>query len=71
MAGERYSKVVTRKGRKYRYDYKDCYLQWVDKGGDVVDEIGLSRENWDDRQARNEYIDGWRAEIDESIAYMI
>lgn len=68
---ERYSKVVKRKGRRYRYDYKDAYLQWVDENDEIVDEVGLHKENWENREARNEYIDGWRAELDEELAYLI
>lgn len=71
MADERYSKIVRRKGRYFRYDFKDCYLQWVTKDGELIDEVGLHKENWENKGSRNEYIDGWMEEQMESIGYMI
>lgn len=71
MADERYSKIVRRKGRYFRYDFKDRYLQLVTKDGELIDEVGLHKENWENKGSRNEYIDGWMEEQMESIGYMI
>ena len=68
---ERYSKSIKRNGRFFRYDYKDCYLQWVTADGELVDEIGFHKENWDDPELRNEYIDQWIAEEEEAVKYML
>jgi len=37
----------------------------------VFDSIGLSRENWDDKEARDEYLHGWMFEMEEELAYMM
>ncbi len=66
----RYSEIIKRKGNYFRYSFKGCYLQWVEKDGELIDEIGLHRENWEHKKTRNEYIDRWMAEQKESLAYM-
>lgn len=32
--------------------------------------VGLMREDWDDKEARNEYLDGWMEEMEEETACM-
>lgn len=77
MMNERYSDIYNYHGRIYRYDYKDCYLQWIDNSDEepdkfeVVDEIGLSRENWDNKEVRDEYLAEWAAEIDAEVEDMM
>lgn len=68
---QRYSKAVKRKGRFFRYDYSGCYLQWITKSGELIDEIGLCKENWEDDEARNEYIDEWMAQEEEAISHLL
>ena len=36
----------------------------------VIDTIGLSRENWNDREARNAYLEGWSSDLDEETSYL-
>lgn len=36
----------------------------------VINSVGLSRENWDDKEARDEYLYGWCMEMEEELAYM-
>lgn len=42
-----YSKVYKFKRRSFRYNYGTSSLQWI-YGTEVVDEVGLSRDNWED-----------------------
>ena len=68
---QHYSKVVKRKGRFFRYDYSGCYLQWITKSGELIDEIGFCKENWEDDETRNEYIDEWMAQEEEAISHLL
>lgn len=43
----------------------------VEEGMVVYDTIGLSRENWDDPEAREEYLEGWCFDMDEMTAEFI
>jgi len=36
----------------------------------IIDSIGLSRENWDNKEARDEYLHGWCMNMEEEQAYM-
>ena len=62
-------------------DVKDN-KEWIEKYGKPLFEIdedgyieiqsvGLSKSNWTDRQARNEYLDEWIYELEEETAYLI
>lgn len=40
-------------------------------GYTLVDSIGLSPENWEDKEARDEYLEGWQAEqMEEATAWL-
>lgn len=43
-------------------------LYEVEAGMIVADSVGLSRENWDDLESREEYLSEWVSEIDEIFA---
>lgn len=69
----KYSKVIKRNGKQFRYDYTGAYLQWVEdlgEGLEVIDEIGLQRYNWENKASRNEFIDGWCDELEVELAYL-
>ena len=36
----------------------------------VLDTIGLSRENWADKEARDSYLFGWCNDLDEELSSM-
>jgi len=36
----------------------------------VLERVGLSRENWDNKETRDEYLSGWCFELEEELAYM-
>lgn len=40
------------------------------KGFCVVGVVGLSKENWEDKEARLEYLQGWSDELDEEGAIL-
>ena len=41
-----------------------------DDGYMVLDTIGLSRTNWEDKETRDEYLAAWAADIDEWVEMM-
>lgn len=43
---ENLSKIYKFEGWKFRYDYDNALLCWIDDDGSVLDEVGLSRDNW-------------------------
>lgn len=36
-----------------------------------INSVGLGRENWDDKEARDEYLREWCFEMNEELAYMM
>ena len=75
-----YSKLYTLNGKTYRYDFDKALVEWVRKpsketlaadiveGYTVIDCIGLARENWEDKEARDEHLEGWQFEIEAETA---
>lgn len=53
-----------------KYGYK---LFGTDKTGEymIVDSIGLRRENWKDKESRDDYLDQWNYELDMETEYMM
>lgn len=58
-------------------------LDWMEKhngkplvgmdedGFSVVESVGLRRENWENKEARMEYLNVWADELDEEAAYLM
>ena len=47
-------------------------LWGIDKDGYIVlDSAGLSRENWDDKEIRQEYLTEWCYEISDEVNYLV
>lgn len=58
-------------------------LDWMEKhngkplvgmdenGFSVVESVGLRRENWENKEARMEYLSVWADELDEEAAYLM
>ena len=42
-----------------------------DQGLMSYESVGLRRENWMEKSARNEYLDEWNAELDEELSCMM
>ena len=40
-----------------------------EKGYEVIAAVGLSVENWRNKEVRNEYLDGWIWEMNEEVRY--
>jgi len=51
--------------------YSKPLFEIQDDGYMVIDSIGLSREHWDDKEARNEYLNEWCMQMEEELSYMI
>lgn len=66
-----YSKPVKVNGKLFRYNYKYNEVEYITHESnefgpiEVIDSVGLSKENWENKEARNEYLQGWIAELDE------
>ena len=37
----------------------------------LIDGVGLRKENWRNREARDEYLDLWLCEMEEEMAYLL
>lgn len=65
-----YSKPVRIAGKWFRYNYKYSEVEYIthisNEHGpiEVIDSVGMSKENWDNKQERNSYIEGWAEELD-------
>jgi hypothetical protein len=84
MADKKYSKVYNFEGRKYRYNFEECVLEWVhdedckfDENDELIffkiplkvaDCIGLSKDGWNNNKM--DYIAEYHAQIDEEVLYM-
>ena len=42
-----------------------------DDGYCVIDSVGLSRSNWDDREMRDSYLDMWIDDLEEEMRYLL
>ena len=58
------SKKELEANEKYRQKYGKPIFPVDEKGYWLVDEIGLSVENWKNKEARNEYLAGWIYELE-------
>ena len=71
----KYSKNYKRGGKTFRYRWDDSVVEWIYKDEETgewveLDGVGLRRENWENKEARDEYLDGWIFEIEEETAYL-
>ena len=73
--------------RKFRYDYDRCLVEYgfiaeteddieifgAKELGDfvLVDEIGLSKENWDNKEVRDEYLMEYCYRLEEEINWLL
>lgn len=62
------SKTYEVNGKQFRYDYDKALLCWVDEEFGIVDEIGLSRENWEDNPQY--WCEVYAERIAEEISYL-
>lgn len=69
-ADKKYSNLYKYKGKAFSYNKDDAIVEyvWVDPDTDewvVIDEIGLSNENWEDRKLRDAYLDEYIRQLDD------
>ena len=62
------SKIYKVNHRSFRYDYDYAMLCWIDENGETVDEIGLSRDNWDENPEY--WCETYYYRIEEELAYL-
>lgn len=66
----KYSDVYKYKGKAFSYNKDDAIVEyvWVDPDTNewvVIDEIGLSNDNWEDRKLRDAYLDEYIRQLDD------
>ena len=70
----KYSKIVRRRGRKFRYNYERRLIEWINKDNNgewkVINAVGLRKENWENKEIRDDYLFLWNIEIDDELKYM-
>lgn len=70
----KYSKIVRRRGRKFRYNYERRLIEWINKDNNgewkVINAVGLRKENWENKNLRDEYLFIWNVDIDDELRYM-
>ncbi len=64
----------------FRYNYDESLVEYVYKPSEstntdsdgyvILDTVGLSNEHWNDKEAREEYLDGWIYELEEEASYL-
>lgn len=70
-------------GSEYAYDMKNAVVMFLFKDEDevehfgideapyrVLDTVGLSRDNWNDRAERDEYLRGYKQDLDDESSYL-
>jgi len=67
---KKYSNLYKYKGKAFSYNKDDAIVEyvWVDPDTDewvVIDEIGLSNDNWEDRKLRDAYLDEYIRQLDD------
>lgn len=64
---KKYSRVVKVDGKRFRYNYTDCEVEYIyrENGVDeVIDSIGLSKASWDDKDLRSNYLEDYAYQLD-------
>jgi len=60
-------------GKDFAYDFKDCLVLYIYKDEDGIwrelDSVGLRKENWKNKEIRDEYLAEYCFDIDEECAY--
>lgn len=69
-ADKKYSNLYKYKGKAFAYDNENAIVEYVyvdpeDNSWIVLDEIGLSNDNWEDRKLRDAYLDEYIRQLDD------
>ena len=65
---KKYSRVVKVDGKRFRYNFDDCLVEYIytdkeTKETEVIESIGLRKENWTNKEIREEYLSEWAFEL--------
>jgi hypothetical protein len=69
-ATQDYSDPIKVNGKWFRYNYKYSEVEYITHASnefgpiEVVTSVGLNKDTWNDKQARNEYLQGWAEELE-------
>lgn len=69
-ATQDYSDPYKVAGKWFRYNYKYAEVEYITHPSnefgpiEVITSVGLSKDNWENKEARNEYLQGWAEELD-------
>lgn len=69
-ATQDYSDPYKIAGKWFRYNYKYSEVEYITHASnefgpiEVITSVGLSKDNWENKKARNEYLQGWAEELD-------
>lgn len=69
-ATQDYSDPYKVAGKWFRYNYKYSEVEYITHASnefgpiEVITSVGLSKDNWENKEARNEYLQGWAEELD-------
>lgn len=69
MAGKQYSRVRCYGKRRFRYNYENSTLEWIDKDNSVIDSIGLSSTHW--KESPQSWIEEYSRQIDEELYWLM
>lgn len=71
---EDYSKPVKVDGKWFRYNYKYSEVEYITHESnefgpvEVIDSVGLSKENWENKEERETYLQDWSRQLDDQVA---
>lgn len=64
-------KGMIAENESWKKKYGDPMYDIDQEGYCVIGTVGLSLENWKDKEARNEYLDGWIQEMNEESERLV
>ena len=62
----KYSRVYRHDKRRFRYNFEESVLEYLDDNNEAIDVIGLSRENWKDNPKY--WVEKYSDELDRDVA---
>ena len=71
---KQYSGIYQLGEKSFRYNYSNScveYVAQIDGSYEVLDSAGLRRENWENQEARDEYLSSWSDDLDEELRWLL
>ena len=69
MAEKQYSRVCRYNKRRFRYNFENHTLEWIDKDNSVIDLIGLSSAPW--KESPQTWVEEYSRQIDEELYWLM